>query len=353
MCAQTMARLACLWLLLILSAMAASAATLTDYRQRVHQAVVKLDSLSQWAEEETTAETHAARVSAVLNEVRRSLPSEESVEWQGRGVHVDNGWLHEELKTFERMSASDPKRAETLAHIVERLSALDEKLEETDGKKLSEEGAQKDEEKARLAAILRREEYSKKSKEESAISRLIRRILNWLRDLFPDAAPIAPGPSSAASRLVQIIVYAVCLLIIAFLAWKFGPRLLRRLLSQKKKEQKREARIVLGERLEADQNSADLLMEAEKLARSGDLRGAIRKGYIALLCELGDRKLLRLAQHKTNRDYLRDVKDKELLGREMQRLTNSFESHWYGFVPATPEDWDSFRAGYNQALNST
>jgi hypothetical protein len=88
------------------------------------------------------------------------------------------------------------------------------------------------------------------------------------------------------------------------------------------------------------------------LARKGEIRAAIRKGYIALLCELGDRKVLILAQHKTNHDYLRAVREKRPLLKEMQKLTASFENHWYGFVPADAEDWTTFRSGYRQTLKT-
>ena len=108
----------------------------------------------------------------------------------------------------------------------------------------------------------------------------------------------------------------------------------------------------LGERLEPDQTSADLLAQAESLARLGDLRAAIRKAYIALLCELGDRKVISLAQHKTNRDYLGAVRDRPSLFRSMRGLTNSFEIHWYGFVPPREDDWKEFRNGYQQALKT-
>jgi hypothetical protein len=54
------------------------------------------------------------------------------------------------------------------------------------------------------------------------------------------------------------------------------------------RKKQREARIVLGERLEPDQTAADLLAQAEA-GSSRQLRAAIRKAYIALLCELGDR----------------------------------------------------------------
>ncbi len=147
----------------------------------------------------------------------------------------------------------------------------------------------------------------------------------------------------------QIIVVLACLIAIAFLIWKFGPRYLS---NRRKKKKTLEARIVLGERLEPDQTSADLLAQAEMLARNGDLRAAIRKAYIALLCELGDRKVVSLAQHKTNRDYLNSVRERTLLYNSMRKLTSSFELHWYGFQPAAESDWLEFRNRYQQALKA-
>ena len=83
---------------------------------------------------------------------------------------------------------------------------------------------------------------------------------------------------------------------------------------------------------------------------TGDLRAAIRKGYIALLVELGDRKIISLAQHKTNRDYLRSVREIESLHGNMVKLTSSFEQHWYGLAQAREDDWLAFRARYREAL---
>jgi hypothetical protein len=117
-----------------------------------------------------------------------------------------------------------------------------------------------------------------------------------------------------------------------------------------KKKGKARARIVLGERLEPDQSALDLLSEAEALARRGELRAAIRKAYIALLVELGERKIISLAQYKTNRDYLRAVREVEPLYGNVKQLTDSFERHWYGLAQATETDWLAFRSTYKQAL---
>ncbi|HMF56006.1 MAG TPA: DUF4129 domain-containing protein, partial [Pyrinomonadaceae bacterium] len=172
-----------------------------------------------------------------------------------------------------------------------------------------------------------------------------------LRDLFPESRPLPQGSPAAArgvSLVSQIIVITLSLALIAFVAWKLAPRFFRD--RKKPPSETKGARVVMGERVEADQSSADLWSQAETLARSGDLRAAIRKGYIALLCDLNDRKVIGLAQHKTNRDYLRAVQQRPALYQPMRKLTNIFEHHWYGLEPADENDWTEFRAGYQQTV---
>jgi len=117
---------------------------------------------------------------------------------------------------------------------------------------------------------------------------------------------------------------------------------------------KRGARIVLGEQLKPDDTSSDLLSEAEALARRGELRAAIRKAYIALLVELGDRKVITLEQHKTNRDYLNSVRSIPLLHSTMRGLTDSMlmVSRLKGLVPALLAGRPSGRASSSGAKPS-
>jgi len=150
--------------------------------------------------------------------------------------------------------------------------------------------------------------------------------------------------------IAKVLVIGVALAVLTYV----GVALLRRFNRTRKPRarKKKEARIVLGERLEPEATSTDLLSQAEALVRHGDIRAAIRKAYIALLCELGDRKVISLAQHKTNRDYLGAVRDRPSLFSSMRGLTNSFEIHWYGFVAPGEDDWKEFRNGYQQALKT-
>ncbi len=338
----------CIVVGLLSAATSAMAIPLSTYHERVHSSLIALDTL-QTQNENADELSQNSRIAETLRQVRSLLPATERIEWDGSSVEVDNRWLVASLEVFEGLDL-EAERREKLTEITERLGAIDRALTELEGKDAgSINSTSKDESKARLANILRRDEFSRKTEEGSALSRLWQRFMSWLRGMMPKGPSIEPGRANILSNVAQIVVVALALGLIGFVSWKFFPHILRRI-PKSKKSGKREARVVLGERLEPDQSSADLLAEAEALARSGNLRGAIRKGYIAALCELGDRKLLGLAQHKTNRDYLRSLRSNHQLYQEMQILTQSFEGHWYGFIPANLNDWNAFRAHYQRAL---
>jgi len=332
----------------IASSLSAGTATVADYRERVVKAESELAELRH----SYTSKDLSAREQdtvATIAQVREILPAKETVAANDTRVDVDNAWLHEALRDYEKMNHADQSSAGALDRMTERLRAIEEQLKE--GEPANRAG--KDDNKARLAEILRRSAYNQKAEEGSALERLWLGLWRWLEKLlnrtFPQVKPIQPGAARAISGVAQILVVALALAVLAYVAWKLAPRYLRN--RSKKKTRKRQERIVLGERLEPDQTPSDLFSQAEALARGGDLRAAIRKAYIALLCELDERKLISLAKHKTNRDYLQAVRATSLYG-SMRPLTVSFENHWYGFVPAGENDWKDFREGYQKATSS-
>jgi len=333
--------------LLLFSVNALRAATLADYTTRLSRAITLIDEVEGAYEDESGRSTPEQVVAGNLMLVRQHLPAKETVKFDGQIISVDNSWLYQALSDFDKSKNSNDRR-EAIARIAERLRAIDEHAQELQ-KATNATATDNDSEKGRLAEILRRAEYVQTAPEGSAIERLLDRFLRWLDKLIPRPKPIRSGGSPFVSGVAQIAIVAICLGAIAMVIWRFGPRLIS---GRRRKKTKREARIVLGERLEADQTAADLLAQAEMLAREGNLRAAIRKAYIALLCELGDRKIISLAQHKTNRDYLSSLRDKASLYASMSKLTSSFELHWYGFVPANENDWNEFRAAYKSTLRA-
>ena len=337
-----------------LAAASARAATLDEYRARVRESIALVAELgATYDPEEWPTEEDRARAEAeAVGKLRARLPQRERVERVNGAVEVDNGWLHKELDAYAALA---PDRVEQkrrkIVYLRERLTSLAARLDEEAAEQQQQAARDKEAEKGRLQSILRRPEYN----EEAAKGGAFERLMQWLSDLiermFPKRTPMSPGTSSLFSVVARVFVYALAVGLIAFLVWRYGPLLWGRAAAARR-EKAREARVVLGERLAPDQTASDLIAEAERLARAGDLRGAIRKAYVAVLCELGDRRLIRLAQHKTNRDYLAAVRDRAELYGVMHPLTHAFERHWYGLAPASDADWADYRSLCNRAIQS-
>ncbi len=288
---------------------------------------------------------------AALEKIRKNIPPTDKIEWENSSIETDNRWLSEKLDAFEKEEKDSEKREEILTEISERLDAVRKKITEIENPPIS--GRTKDEDKRKLSEILQREEYKKPdAADKSIFQRMYETVMRWLRELFP-RPDIQPGQISGFGQIATVLVYGFIALIlvgIGYVIYKFAPQFIRRYRLRESAE--KSDRVILGETLSADQNSSDLFSEAEKLAREGNLRGAIRKGYIALLCELSDRKIIGLSQEKTNRDYLRDVRGKGELYQNMNGLTLNFERHWYGFKSADEKDWEEFKDGYKKAVSS-
>jgi hypothetical protein len=328
-----------------------NAASLEDYHARVQTAAKAVEELHQAFRGETEVQSKAflALEMRTLQDVRVALPAREKIERSDGALDVDNSWLHGELDVYARLGADNrDERHEALDHLAQRLRSLAAHLAEA-ANGAAQATRDKEAEKGRLNAILRRPEYNEQAAQETALSRLWQSFLNWLRSLMPKSQPLNPGAAGAFSFVARIFVFALTAAVIIFVIWKYGAQLLPR--NRARKKPKTKSRVVLGERLAPGETPADLIAQAEALARGGDVRGAIRKAYISVLFELGERNILRLAAHKTNRDYLSAIRaQRAALYDDMQPLTHNYERHWYGLAPATDADWHDFRSRCRQAL---
>lgn len=341
----------------------AASSTPAQYRSRVHDCVALLEELAAFCEELSKGEKPEVwskkdfdpdvalqlpkRERTTFERVRALLPPREKVARDGGTVEVDNSWLYAALEEYSRASSND-RRARSLRAVAARLRALDSQLAV---RPADAAASDKDAERGRLNAILRDPQFTQNAQRGNALQRFLNDILEWLARHMPGGPVIAPGANPRFSQLAQVLVIALCVAALAFVGWRVWSRRAR---GAKPLRLKRGPRVVLGERLEADQTASDLLAEAERLARAGDLRGAMRKAYVALLCELGDRGVIGLAQHKTNRDYLDAVRraGRPRLYEEIRPLTSDFELHWYGLRDASEADWGDFSARCRQALKA-
>lgn len=338
-------------LLSFMAALPARATTLDDYRKSLESTQRLVGQLLESVARSELGQRDVKRERDVIAQIRKELPATEKIEWQGGSVETANQWLNAKLDAFQD-EADSTKRAVMLTGISERLAAIGKKIDELENPTVA--GRSKDEDKQKLAEILRREEYQKPQiiKEQSLFQKWLGEFLAWIARVFPHAN-IVPGTSSGFGSLayvLQILIYAIVIALVGFVLYKFAPFLARRFGIREKKEEK--DRVILGERIASDKSAEDLFAEAERLAREGDLRGAIRKGYVALLCELSDRKIIGLARYKTNRDYLRDVSKRTDIFENVAGLTGNFERNWYGLRPSEQGDWEEFRAGYRRTIAS-
>ncbi len=329
------------------SSFASFGETLSEYHQKVTDAKNFLGSCETELPLGKTTEI-------AFREIRSSFLKVETVESNGVTTTVDNKWLEANLKEFAETDDVD-RRDEILSESVERLSALENRL--TDLETATAGSQSKDQNKQKMSEILRRVEFQKPEVKETAMQRFFRQMReefekfwNWL---FPESKierlPQTQADGQSLSNLFIVILTVIALGLLGLIVWKLLPFFAREAKRSKKKD---EVRIILGEKLEPNQTAADILEEANRLALAGNLRAAIRKGYIALLCELSDKKIIGLARHKTNRDYLRDVRNRKEIYPEMNLLTNNFERTWYGFGEATDEDWNEFQTKCRVVISS-
>ena len=319
----------------------------TEYQKNLQRAITALDTLGQLDEEESQ-EAFQHRLTDTTAAIRNVLPEKQSIESSGSVCEVDNSWLHKRLNEFE--TAAEPQRSSIRIQLIDSLKSIEQRVNELE--KAKTESMSKADASRRLSELLSRAEYaSQQSSKGSALWRLVERFVRWLSQFLPQGSRMSPSHGSPLTAVAQVVVVLLAAVVIAYVAVKLSKHLGRRPRKATQKN-KKEPRIVLGEKLEPDASSADLLADAETLARSGQIRAAIRKTYIALLIELGDRKVISLAQHKTNRDYLRSVSGSPRLYQNMRGLTDSFERHWYGFAETAPVDWQNFKAGYLEALRA-
>jgi hypothetical protein len=338
--------MAAVFVLLSLLAVNAAASTLDDYRSRVERSAKAADGLSAMLMSDRSGPEIDQYITQTIASMRRDLPRTEKLEFQGGEIEISNRWLWSRLEQFD--TDSNPQtRAGIMVEIYERLSAIEERIAEP----TKEADRSKDEDKRKLAEILSREEYQKPAEQkESLFQRWIREFLEWLANIFPRPnIPQSQMPSAGAlPSILQVLVYLGVIALIGYAIYRFAPYFARKL--SREKDDEKGDRIILGEKIDANQSARSLMAEAEEIARTGDIRGAIRKGYMAFLCELHDRKAISLSRNKTNRDFLRDVRKRPGLFEGLKRLTGKFERHWYGFRRAELADWERFREEYNEAI---
>lgn len=205
---------------------------------------------------------------------------------------------------------------------------------------------------AEVQSILSAPEYRQSNPGKSFVERLgdilwapIRRFLTWLRRKLGGFD--FPEPSGPLGQILATIVYA---LLAAGVVYLLG-RLIVALIG---------ARTAGGRRARGSpsvQSSAidelDPAVEpdawvglARELAERGDLRGAYRAAFTALLVRLDRMGALRFERQRTNGEYLRALRARPALFAAVKPVVRDFDQRWYGGVDVTQKDFMSMLAAY-------
>ncbi len=311
--------------------------TVGNYENRLNRAKQAIDEVIE-------RESPSTALVARMIDIKRALPADEEVEFSGSTIRVDNAWLHAALNEVIRNASGDiEQRRSMLMEISDRLANLQRSIKEA---QKTPDQALRDQ-RAQLEKILARPEYQDEEKHQSALQSWIRKIreiiILFLERLF--GGQREPGGGGAIFR---ILVFLTVIAALIFGAVKLAQYLHSR--QRTREETNMEAREVLGEEIADDATAAALFAMATEMAQQGEYRKAIRRAYIALLCELEQRGKLRIHRSKTNRDYLDAMRPEQRIFPSFSVMTTAFEHVWYGQERATREEFQDFIALYQETL---
>ncbi|MCA1638273.1 MAG: hypothetical protein LC768_08055 [Acidobacteria bacterium] len=130
-----------------------AAKTLAEYQKNLQDAGKSTIELLYPNDEDVANKNYPQFERRIVGEIRAKIPVSEKIEWKGAEIETNNQWLDERLNEFEKETKNPLKRAEILNEISERLSALEQKINELENPSVAERS--KDENKQKLAEILR------------------------------------------------------------------------------------------------------------------------------------------------------------------------------------------------------
>jgi hypothetical protein len=199
--------------------------------------------------------------------------------------------------------------------------------------------------KARVHAILADKAYRSDADRESAVGALLRRgrevVGRWLDDLrkrFKRTAEPSVSPRTA-QWLFWVVVVSLAAALLALLAVVARAAWLA---YRGRPERASKPRVTAipspDDPTEAEPNA--WLTLARQCLETGDLRGAYRAAFLALLVGLNGRGAIRWHRSRTNGDYLRDLRSAPDIHRAVRPLALQFDAVWYGHADVGAGDVD-------------
>ena len=134
-------------------------------------------------------------------------------------------------------------------------------------------------------------------------------------------------------KIVLILFFLILIFTIAYIIWQYtdiGNWYSPTRRKTTKAALEREAVKIQDLPFEIEQSLLGLLGQAERHRASGDYSRAIAYLYSHVLVTLDDARYIRLAKGKTNRMYMRELKDRETIRVFANQLVTVFEFTFFG-----------------------
>jgi hypothetical protein len=255
--------------------------------------------------------------------LRESLPGAWVIHTEQARVVVSTDWLASQLLQAQH----DPAKSKALLRGVQRrLAAMRGAAAGPEGRssEVSAESAH-----TRLENILRRREFSRASGPSEA-ELLQARITRWIEErILRLLSRLHIGRT--AGNVITWTVVALAFALLCYWVWQNVSRSLRN------------AAPSMLQGAGAASESRQWAKDAFAAAERGDYREAVHCAYWATIVHLEGLGLLKRDHARTPRESLRLLdphpKERQLLGD----FTPHFELIWYGYRPASPDDWTNAR----------
>ncbi len=177
----------------------------------------------------------------------------------------------------------------------------------------------------------------------------------WLEKLMPKppGTPQAPEPRSLVNpKLLAAGLLGLALVLLLI----FLRSLFKRDPLAKPSQQMDAAPDISDDGVLADQLPADQWVDlGRELMEKGDLRLALRAVYLGTLARLARKNFIRIAGHKSNREYTREVGRKahenEQLVRDFGYMVNTVDQVWYGMRKVNQAIFEDFFAAHQRIAN--
>ncbi len=337
--------------------------------------VLTLASSASIAEEaRTLVRTAREEIEAIRGEIQRAEPYPGGGRWMGRLRGVRDKLLEatgndvRRCRWFERAIAdfADRKKDDAsivLKDIASRLSLMHDSMVPS-GEEAKEHAVRSPDE---VKSLLRGSQGNKAERPQTRRrveeDRGEVRREQERREEVPQAEPEADGPRTNRSKgatvsspttgggfsswgwvvLAGLVLAVLAVGVFFYLSSPRSPR-------SPKPEASTSAEVSLKEndaRQIVEESPANLWRQADSLASERRFRDALRLVYLAVLASLHRRQFIRFEPTRTNGEYVRQLRLSDRAPSEwhdpFQRLTQCFETAWYGERPCEESDYRAAR----------